>query len=253
MTDHQTPDATPAAGKSGSLILRLVIAVAVLGGLIAVGYAFGLQNYLNLDALGEFRLWIQDNLLVATLLFVVVYAVLVAISFPGATFLTIAGGFLFGQWIGTVSVVIAASVGSTIIYMLAKWVFRDALSKQAEGFLARMEKGFRENELAYMFLLRLIPAFPFVAINIGAGVLNVKLRNYLIGTFFGIMPGSFVYVSIGNAIQAGAATIEETGLLSVFAQPQVYIPFIGLAVLGALPILIKRLGGRKAAALTDDA
>ena len=252
MTDQETHAVAQAHGKSGNLVLRIVIAVAVLGGLIAVGYVFGLQNYLNLEALGDIRSWIQDNLLIATLLFVLIYAVLVAISFPGATFLTIAGGFLFGQWIGTVSVVVAATVGSTIIFMLAKWVFKDALSKQAEGFLAKMEKGFRENELAYMFLLRLVPAFPFVAINIGAGVLNVKLRNYLIGTFFGIMPGSFVYVSIGNAIQAGAASIEETGLLSVFTQPQVYIPFIGLAVLGALPILIKQFGGRKAAALTDE-
>lgn len=240
-------------GKSGNLVLRLILAVGVLGILIAVGYYFGLQNYLNLETLGEIRTRIQDNLVLSTLLFVLIYAVLVAISFPGATFLTIAGGFLFGQWIGTAAVVIAATIGSTIIFMLAKWVFKDALASKAGGFLAKMEKGFREDELSYMFLLRLVPAFPFVAINIGAGVLNVKLRNYLIGTFFGIMPGSFVYVSIGNAIQAGAASIEETGLLSVFTQPQVYIPFIGLAVLGALPIIIKKLGGKKAASLTDDA
>ena len=252
MTDQEIQMEAPAEAKSGSLVTRLIIAIGVLGILIAIGYYFGLQNYLNLDALGEIRTWIQDNLVLATLLFVLIYAGLVAISFPGATFLTIAGGFLFGQWIGTASVVIAATIGSTIIFMLAKWVFKDALASKASGFVSKMEDGFRENELSYMFLLRLVPVFPFVAINIGAGVLNVKLRNYLIGTFFGIMPGSFVYVSIGNAIQAGAASIEETGLLSVFAQSQVYVPFIGLAALGALPILIKKFGGKKAAELSSD-
>lgn len=250
MTDHTTP--AEAAGKSGNLLGRLIIAVVILGGLIGVGYYFGLQEYLSLDSLDQFRAWIEDNTLVAALIFVGVYAGLVAISFPGATLLTIGGGYLFGQWIGTASVVVAATIGATIIFILAKWVFKDALSKQAEGFLAKMEKGFREDELNYMFLLRLVPAFPFVAINIGAGVLNVKLRNYVIGTFFGIIPGSFVYVSIGNAIQKGAATIQDTGLLSVFAQPQVYLPFIGLAFLGALPILVKRFGGKKAAALSEE-
>lgn len=250
MDTTTTPDAATAGG-SGSLVMRLVIAVAVLGGLIGVGYFFGLQDYLKLETLDDFRGWIEDNLFLSVAIFVAVYAGLVAISFPGATLLTIGGGYLFGQWIGTASVVVAATIGATIIFVLAKWVFKDALSKQAEGFLAKMERGFREDELNYMFLLRLVPAFPFVAINIGAGVLGVKLRNYVTGTFFGIIPGSFVYVSIGNAIQKGAATLQDTGLLSVFTQPQVYLPFIGLAVLGALPILIKRLGGKKAQTLAE--
>lgn len=248
MTDNTSPAGDTAAGKSNNLMLRLGIAVVVLGGLIGLGYAFGLQEYLNLETLDGFRSWIEDNTFVAALIFVAVYAGLVAISFPGATLLTIGGGYLFGQWVGTVSVVIAATIGATIIFSLAKWVFKDAFSKQAgSGLISKMEQGFRESELNYMFLLRLVPAFPFAAVNIAAGVLNVKLRNYLIGTFFGIMPGSFVYVSIGNAIQAGAATIEETGLLSVFTQPQVYIPFIGLALLGALPIVLKKFGGKAAA------
>ncbi|MEM9233845.1 MAG: TVP38/TMEM64 family protein, partial [Pseudomonadota bacterium] len=201
MTDQITPEAEEAPAKSGNLVVRLLIAIVVLGALIGAGYYFGLQEYLNLESLDKFRTWIDENTLVAALIFIAVYAGLVAISFPGATILTIAGGYLYGQWVGTVSVVLGATIGATIIFTLAKWVFKDAFSKQAgSGFLAKMEQGFRESELNYMFLLRLVPAFPFALVNIGAGVLNVKLRNYLIGTFFGIIPGTFVYVSIGNAI-----------------------------------------------------
>lgn len=253
MTDQKS-GADSANVKSSNLISRLLFAVIIMGGLIGIGYYFGLQNYLTLDSMDNFRSWIEENTLIAALIFIGIYAGLVAISFPGATLLTIGGGYLFGQWIGTASVVFAATIGATIIFTLAKWVFKDTFSKQAGGgLIAKMEKGFRESELNYMFLLRLVPAFPFAAVNIAAGVLNVKLRNYLIGTFFGIMPGTFVYVSIGNAIQAGAATIEETGLLSVFTQPQVYIPFIGLAILGALPIIIKQFNGKKAEKLIKDA
>lgn len=247
MTNVNQSEADPTESKGGSLLSRVIIAVVLLGGLIGAGYYFGLHNYLSLESLDNFRSWIEQNTLLAALIFIGVYAGLVAISFPGATLLTIGGGYLFGQWTGTISVVIAATIGATIIFILAKWVFKDALSKQASGFLAKMEQGFRENELNYMFLLRLVPAVPFVAANIGAGVLGVKLRNYLIGTFFGIMPGTFVYVSIGVAIQAGTASAADAGLLAVFSQPQVYLPFIGLAVLGALPIIIKKFSGNKAA------
>lgn len=247
-----TPAPEEGAGKSNSLLIRAGIAVGVLAVLIGIGYFFGLDKYLSLESLENLRGWINDNKAVAVIAFVAIYAALVAISFPGATGLTIGGGFLFGQWIGTVAVVTAATTGAVIIFLLAKTVFGDALSRQAGGFVKKMEKGFKEGELSYMFLLRLVPAFPFAAVNIAAGLLNVNLRNYFIGTFFGIIPGSAVYVSIGNAIAAGTKTADDAGLLAVFSQPQVYVPFIGLALLGALPVVIKKFGGKQAAALTEE-
>jgi uncharacterized membrane protein YdjX (TVP38/TMEM64 family) len=139
------------------------------------------------------------------------------------------------------------------MFLLARTVAGDALARRAGGFVKKMERGFKDDELSYMFLLRLVPAFPFFAINIAAGVLGVKLRNYVIGTFLGIIPGTFVYVLIGNAIREGSASLADTGLASVFTQPAVYLPFIGLAVLALIPILIKRFGGRKARKLTESA
>lgn len=242
-----TEDITHEARSGG--LLKQILPLGVIGVLLIAFFALGWHKYFAPDrlfaTLEGLRGWIDTNLVLAVIAFIAIYAGLVAISFPGATILTIAGGFLFGQWIGTVSVVLAATIGATVIFFLAKSAFGNTLASKAGGFAKKMEQGFREGELSYMFLLRLVPAFPFFAVNIAAGLLNVKLRNYVIGTFFGIIPGTAVYVSIGNAIRAGTKTLDDAGLAQVFTQPQIYIPFIGLAILGVLPVVIKKLTGRK--------
>ncbi|MCI5046647.1 MAG: TVP38/TMEM64 family protein [Aquisalinus sp.] len=245
MSDAQETTQT----EKKSIWVRL-IPVGVIAVALILFFALGLNKYFNFDIILENKEaldgWIGQNALLATLLFALAYAGAVAISFPGATIFTVVGGFLLGLWKGTIAVVFGATIGAVIIFMLAKTAFGDTLrSRAGSGVIKKMEAGFREDELSYMFLLRLVPAFPFFLVNIVAGLLDVKLRNYLIGTFFGIIPGTFVYVSIGNAIAAGTASIEDTGLASVFSQPSVYLPFIGLAFLGALPIIIKRVTGKK--------
>ncbi|WP_306249906.1 TVP38/TMEM64 family protein [Parvularcula sp. IMCC14364] len=246
-TMSDTQNETPPQKKS--IWIRLapvgVIAVALI-----LFFALGLNRYFNFDVILNNKEaldgWISQNAILATVLFGLAYAGAVAISFPGATIFTVVGGFLLGLWKGTIGVVFGATIGAVIIFMLAKTAFGDTLrSRAGSGVIKKMEAGFREDELSYMFLLRLVPAFPFFLVNIVAGLLDVKLRNYMIGTFFGIIPGTFVYVSIGNAIAAGTASIDDTGLASVFSQPSVYLPFIGLAFLGALPIIIKRVTGKK--------
>ena len=240
-------EASPPAAKKP--LWQRLLPVGVIAVLLILFFATGLNKYFNFQFFTENKAamdaWIADNTILAVLLFIAVYAGAVAISFPGATILTIVGGFLLGLWKGTIGVVLGATIGAFIIFMLASTVFGDSLRSKAGGFVKKMEEGFREDELSYMFLLRLVPAFPFFAVNIAAGLLGVKPRNYLIGTFFGIIPGTFVYVSIGNAIAAGAASLEDTGLLAVFSQPSVLLPFAGLAILGALPILIKRFSKKK--------
>lgn len=235
---------------SGGLIKKL-LPLGIIGVMLILFFAFGLQKYFVpanlLKLLDSLRGWIDAHKLLAVLAFMATYAAAVAISFPGATALTVGGGFLFGLWTGTFAVVTSATAGAVIIFLLAKSAFGDGLASKAGGFVKKMEQGFREDELSYMFLLRLVPAFPFFAVNIAAGLLNVKLRNYFIGTFFGIIPGSFVYVSIGNAIAKGAASLDDTSLLKVFSKPEVLLPFAGLALLGTLPILIKRFSPKKPA------
>jgi uncharacterized membrane protein YdjX (TVP38/TMEM64 family) len=216
----------------------------VIAAALAAFFALGLHRYFTLDALRDnreaLRAWVANDPLLASALFFIAYAAAVAISFPGASILTIFGGYLFGLWIGTPLIVFAATLGATIIFLAARTALSDYLSKRAGGLAKRMEKGFREGELSYMFILRLAPVFPFWGVNIAAGLLGVSLRNFVIGTFFGIIPGSFVYASIGAAAGAAFDAGEDISLAGVLLKPETLTPIAGLIVLALIPVFLKR-------------
>ncbi len=231
-----------AASPAPSTLLRFLPLVLVAAGLAAF-FIFDLDRFFSLEALRDNRealkAWVADQPLVAIAAFMAVYAAAVAISFPGASILTVFGGFMFGLAVGVPAIVIAATIGAVIVYFAAKTAAGNFFRERAGGFIAQMEKGFRENELSYMFFLRIAPVFPFWAVNIGAGALGVSLRSYLIGTLFGIIPGSFVYASIGNAAGAAFDAGETVTLSGILLKPTTLLPIIGLALLALIPILLK--------------
>lgn len=224
--------------------LHRLLPLVIIGAALIAFFALGLHRYFTLDALRDNRetlqRWVAADPIRAMAIFLAVYAAAVAISFPGASILTIFGGYLFGLWVGTPLIVVAATIGATLIFFAAKTALGDLLSKRAGGFAKRMEEGFRKGELSYMFILRLAPIFPFWAVNIAAGLMGVSLRNFLIGTFFGIIPGSFVYASIGAAAGAAFDAGEDISLTGVLLKPETLTPIVGLIVLALIPILLKR-------------
>lgn len=243
----QKSPASPAAQFKRFLPI-LVIAMA-----LGLFFALGFHRYFTLETLRENRealqMWVDASPGRAIGIFILAYAAAVAISFPGASILTVFGGFLFGLWPGVPVVVLAATIGAAIIFIAAKTALGDFLSNRAGGFVKSMEKGFHENELNYMFVLRLVPVFPFWAINIAAGLVGVSFRNFLIGTFFGIIPGSFVYISIGAAAGAAFDAGDDVSLSGILFQPQTLLPIIGLIILALIPIALKRFS--KAASNLD--
>ena len=238
--------------KSG--LLGRLLPLVVIGAALAGFFALGLHEYFNIEFLRENRVALNERVAasptLAVAVFILVYAAAVAISFPGASILTIFGGFLFGLWPGVPAIVIAATLGATIIFLASKTALGDMLRKQAGGFAERMERGFREDELSYMLLLRLVPVFPFWGVNIAAGLLDVSLRNFVLGTAFGIIPGTFVYASIGNAAGAAFDAGDDVSLTGILTQPSTLLPIIGLALLAFLPIVLKRLN-KNAASLGE--
>ena len=235
--------AAPDATKPASPLARYAPLVVIALGLGAF-FLFDLDRFLTLEALRENRAGLLARVEAAPLLalglFVLAYAAAVAISFPGASILTVFGGFLFGLWPGVPAIVVAATLGATAVFIAAKTAFADALRARAGGFAAKMEAGFRENELSYMLLLRLAPVFPFWAVNIASGLAGVSLRNYVVGTAAGIIPGSFVYASIGNAAGAAFDAGENVSLAGILTKPETLLPIAGLIVLALVPIALKK-------------
>lgn len=218
--------------------------VGVLVAGIAAFFGSGLDAYLSFEQLrlhrGELMAYVATMPLEATLLFMLAYSVATALSLPGGVVLTLAGGFLFGVWQGTVAVVTGATLGATILFLAARSAFGDALRAKAGPWLAKMEAGFQENALSYLLTLRLIPGFPFFVVNLVPAFLGVPLRTYVIATFFGIMPGTFVFASIGAGLGSIFDAMEKFSLHGALT-PQVVTAFVGLAVLSLVPVAWKRL------------
>jgi len=215
--------------------------------IIAVGFiaffASGLNDYASFGALKQYRQelaeWTQNNRLIAVSAYFATYFLAAALSVPGAVWLSLAGGFLFGTVEATVYVVSSATLGAVVIFLAARYALGDYLRAKAGPAMRKMEAGFRENALSYLLVLRLIPIFPFWLVNLVPAFLGVPLRTYVIATFFGIMPGAFVYCSVGNGLGAIIDAGREPDLGLVF-EPQILVPIIGLAVLSLIPVVYKR-------------
>jgi uncharacterized membrane protein YdjX (TVP38/TMEM64 family) len=246
-----TETATAAAPASAATPLwRRLLPLAVLALAIVLVFATGLHRYLSFDALRQNREVLEDLVArrhaLAALGYIILYAAAVALSVPGAAVLTVAGGFLFGALEGTALVVVGATAGATLLYLAAKTALGDALRARAGGLAQKLEAGFRENALSYLLVLRLVPLFPFWLVNLAAAVLGVPLAPYVLGTFVGIIPGSYVYASVG----AGLGSVFDQGgepSLRGALTPQVLTALAGLALLSLVPVAYKRLKARRTA------
>jgi uncharacterized membrane protein YdjX (TVP38/TMEM64 family) len=223
-----------------------VAGIAILGGAVI---AFDLHQYLNLETLRENRdalaAFVTDNAVLAVGLYVVVYAASVTLSLPGATVLTVAGGFLFGAVLGGTMAVLSAVLGAALLFLAARTVVGDTLRARAGPFLRRMEDGFRANAFSYLLFLRLVPAFPFWAVNLAPAVLGVPFRIFVLATAIGIIPGTFVYAAFGAGLGRLFAAGEDINLSDVLS-PAMLGGLIGLGVLALLPVLVDRWRRRKA-------
>jgi uncharacterized membrane protein YdjX (TVP38/TMEM64 family) len=232
-----------------ALIRRFGPIALVLAGLV-LAVAMGWHRYLSFEFLAGRKEALEELVasrpVVVAAAFAGIYVLATATSLPGAIWLTIAGGFLFGPWLGTALSAVSATVGATLLYLAAQSAFGDGLLARAGGFAARFEAGFRQNAFTNLLTLRLLPVAPFWAVNLAAAALKVPLRTFVLATAIGILPGGFVYALLGNGLGA-AVDSGEAPNLSLLARPEILAPLFGLAFLAMLPALARMAGfGRKA-------
>ena len=238
--------------KSGLSLTRLLPLLVLGGGLIAF-FALGLNKYLTLDLLKENRevlkVWVHDHKTQAVLLFITAYIVVAAFSLPLGALLSIAGGFLFGSVFGAAWIVIGATIGATILFLVAKTALGEPLRQRFASQVKGMEEGFKANAFSYLMLLRIVPLFPFWLVNLAPAFLGVSVATFVVTTFIGIIPGSFVFASIGNGLNAlfEAGETPDLSLIALLSRPDFYIPIVGLAVLSLIPIVYRALATKKQA------
>jgi uncharacterized membrane protein YdjX (TVP38/TMEM64 family) len=244
MKEPAPPPPQPDARKPASLATRLVPLAIVLAAIAAV-YATGLHRFLSLEALrdnfGSLESFVAERRTLAILAFAGAYIAVVALSLPGASLMSLLGGLLFGLWLGTATVVIAATLGAVVIFLVARTAFGDALKAKAGGAVAKLEAGFRDNAFSYLLLLRLIPVFPFFLVNIAPAFFNMRTLPYAAATLIGIVPGVFAYVSAGRGLGAVLESGGEINLSGLLLKPEVLTPIVAMSALALLPIVLKAL------------
>jgi len=229
-------------GRGWGRIRQWLPLLAILAGLVLF-FAFGLQRYLSFDSLRTHRAWLlqqvgQHRLLVLSA-YIAIYILAVALSLPGGLVLTLAGGYLFGQWLGTVATVLAATTGATLLFLAARSAVGGLLRARAAPWLDRLKQGFRANAFSYLLFLRLVPAFPFFVVNLVPAFLGVSLRVFIVATLIGIIPGTFVFATVGAGLGDLLDQAKEPSLASILT-PQILTALIGLALLALLPVAYRK-------------
>lgn len=225
---------------------RLWPVYLIAGGLLA-GWRLGLFDYLSLQTLREqheaLRSFVEGNLLVAVAAYVIIYALSTLFMVPGALWITIAGGFLFGLAGGSAATVVGATLGASLLFLAARTAFGGMLRERAGPFLRRMEAGFHENPRSYMFALRFLPIVPFPVANIAPALLGARYPDYALTTAIGIIPGVVAYTWIGAGL---GATFEAGENPDIGAVAGNLVPaFAALAVVSLMPVIWKKFLGRK--------
>ena len=251
MADERANGGAPDGRKKSGVLKRFLPLIVLAAGFL-IARQMGWDEYLSLSALRDYREtllgWVETYGALAGLGFMGIYAAVIAFSIPGGLVLTLAAGFLFGTVLAACYVVVGAPIGATAIFLAVKTAFGELLRERAGPFLKKMEAGFRENELTYMLVLRLIPLFPFWLVNIVPGFVGVSLRTYVLGTFFGIIPGTLVFASVGSGIGQILEDFDPDNppnFGSIILEPRYILPIIGLVALAMLPLIYKRIKGGK--------
>ena len=233
--------------RGSRLGFRVALVAIFIAGFVAF-FAFGLDDYVSFESLREHRAWLQarvhDYGVLAPVIFMALYAAAIAFSVPGGLVMTITGGFLFGNIVGTAYVVVAATIGATGIFLVARTALGEPLRARAGPWLARLEAGFQRNAFNYLLVLRIIPLFPFFIINLVPAFLGVPLATYIVATFFGIIPATFVFSSVGAGLDSLFESGKEFSAAGILT-PEIILALVGLAVLALLPVAYKKYRSRQ--------
>jgi uncharacterized membrane protein YdjX (TVP38/TMEM64 family) len=221
---------------------------------MAVGYLQGWHEHLSLSTLIRHREWlgdaVADHRALALGAYAALYVAIVALSFPGAAILTIAGGFLFGALTGGFVTVFAATLGATLIFLAARSALRPLFASRAGPALGKLADGFRRDAFSYLLFLRLMPIFPFWLVNLAPALFNVGFRTYVVATFIGVFPGTFAFSFIGAGLdsviasqQASDPGCADAGTCSIdpaaLATPELFLGLAALALVALLTVLAK--------------
>lgn len=225
--------------KITRLIPLLIIMVAFLS-----FFLFGWHQYFSFSVLNESHhvmiQWSQDHFFIAMLGYCVLYTLMVTASLPTTILLTLIGGYLFGMTLGTILTVFSSTLGSVLFVLAIKMGMEDGKVQQRNKIIQATAVEIQKNPFSYLLFLRLMPIFPFWMINVTCGILNMPISTFAIGTFIGIIPGSFLYISLGSGLEH-IFDQGETLNFGIIFEPRILLSLFGLGLLSLIPVVNRKI------------
>lgn len=217
------------------LVKKKVTIIALIAIAIIAFFVFDLHQWLTLEGLNagqaQFQAWLNQHPVLVSSAYFGLYVVVTALSLPGATIMTLAGGALFGLVWGLLLVSFASSIGATLAFMVARYLLRDAVQSRFGERLSAINRGVEQEGGFYLFTLRLVPAFPFFLINLLMGLTPIKAWTFYWVSQVGMLAGTLVYVNAGTQL-------GQLDSLSGILSPSLLISF---TLLGLFPLVAKKV------------
>ncbi len=221
----------PSASRPWMRFIVVGVALACIAGFIV----FGGRDYLSQNTLRsqltQFREAVDDNILLAIIVFFFVYVGVAALSLPIASTLSVIGGAVFGRWLGTGVVLVAATCGATLAFLSSRWLFRDWVERRFGARLKPLQDGVAKDGAYYLFTLRLIVYFPFFLVNLGMGLTPIGVWTFFWVSLIGMLPGTFIFVNAGHEL---GGINEPRDILS----PGL---ILALALVGLAPLMLRKV------------
>ncbi len=209
------------------LIIGLILVAVIVGLATQFGQYLTLENAKSQQVLlGEY---IENNFLLASLIYFIAYIVVTAFSIPGAAVVTLLGAALFGFFTSLILVSFASSIGATLAFLSSRFLLRDWVQSKFGSKLDTINQGIKKDGSFYLFSLRLIPVFPFFLINLLMGLTPISTIRFYLVSQIGMLPGTMVYLNAGTQL----ANIDS---LSGIVSPGVLASFV---LLGLFPVITK--------------
>ena len=234
--------------------LKIFLGISYL--LILFIFLYYIFSSIQINRLNEFSYYkdLQSNLegyvssniainLIYFFIFAIIWVALLGFGSPILLF----SGFVFGKWYGIIIAVVSASIGTTLLYLLAKLFFTNLIKEKLEPKFSSLKLAFQKNEFLYFTLYRLGGGggIPYGIQNVLPVLFNISIKNYFLGTFIGSWPTMFISVALGAGIEKYIETNEELSLLNVILSPDIYLPILGFILMLLVGLVIKKLFFKK--------
>jgi uncharacterized membrane protein YdjX (TVP38/TMEM64 family) len=187
----------------------------------------------------------QTNLLLLSLIFIFLTIIWVLMAGFGSPVALLAG-FIFGKWLGTIILVLGLSVGATILYIFGNYFLKEVIKEKFLNRFKNLEIKFQKSEFIFLLIYRFVGGIPFAIASVLPCLFNVKISNFFWSTLIGIIPSTFLIVSIGSGLEKIInQNLEAPKLLEIIYSPDIYIPMIAFGALLIVAIIARKIFYKK--------